>query len=154
VLSDSRGTLIISDSSRDPLWLGWEGGSPPFTLTASSRGKLLVKSAICEKAADKACKREGIVDVNGAEGDIELSLASSDGKSWTHEIKRNPIAWTGDLADVSAAGKLGRFLRATDLLDRGHGQYVLESARELAAIAPSFPPARILLDQIRDGKLP
>lgn len=154
VLPNASGGLIISESSADPLWLGWEGGAPPFTLTASSNGKVIAKSVVCAKVAEKACRREGTIDLNGASGDIEVMLDSADGTSWTGRIKRAPIAWTGQLADVSAAGNLGRFLRATDLLDRGHGEYVLESARELVPIAPNFPPARTLLDHIRDGKVP
>ena len=46
------------------------------------------------------------------------------------------------------------FLRATDLLDRKDGDYVLESARELNAISATYPPARTLLERIKDGRMP
>ncbi|MFA5955112.1 hypothetical protein [Hyphomicrobium sp.] len=154
VLPNLRRPLVISDASDKPLWLGWSGGIPPFTLTVAAQGKQLSQTVVCANTKPAECVREATIQIGRADGDIQLALTSGDHTTWTQMVARKPIAWKADLADVAPLGKLGPFLRATDLLDRGHGEFVLESARELAPVSSSYPPARSMLNQIRDGQIP
>ncbi|RUO99076.1 hypothetical protein [Hyphomicrobium sp.] len=154
VLPHVRRPLIISRDSAAPLWLGWSGGKPPFTLTATSNGKQVARVIVCPADSGKECNREAIFSLAGAPDELELSLESSDGAIWKKQVIKQPVTWKGELADVTQLGKLGPFLRATDLLDRGHGEYVLESARELNSATTTYAPARTLLKQIREGQVP
>jgi hypothetical protein len=154
VLPNVRRPLVISDASDKPLWLGWRGGAPPFTLTVAAQGKQLSQTVVCANTKPADCVREATIQIGQADGDIQLALTAGDKATWTQLVARKPIAWKADLADVAPLGKLGPFLRATDLLDRGHGEFVLESARELAPVASTYPPARSMLNQIRDGQIP
>jgi hypothetical protein len=155
VLPNYRGKLFISDIGKEPLWIGWKGGTPPFTLIAQSPGKTVVKSVVCDGVAEEKCVREGTLDLGGDAGEaVQVTINSSDGSSWTRSITRKSVTSPTDVADAAQLGDLGTFLLATELLDRGHGEFVLESARKLEAISKSYPPARVLLDMIRDGHVP
>lgn len=154
VLPNVRRPLIISDDSKTPLWLGWHGGKPPFTLTAAADGKQIAQVIVCPTGGAQDCNREATLPVGDAGREIELSVTGADGATWKKQIVRQPIAWRGELVDVGPLGRLGPFLRATDLLDRGHGEYVLESARLLNSASPPDPLSRTLLKQIRDGQIP
>lgn len=154
VLPNVRRPLIISDDGKTPLWLGWHGGKPPFTLTAASDGRQIAQVVVCPTGEPQNCNREATLPVGGAGREIELTVTAADGATWKKKIVRQPIAWKGELLDIEPLGKLGPFLRATDLLDRGHGEYVLESARLLNSASPPYAPARTLLRQIRDGEIP
>lgn len=154
VLPNVRRPLVISSGGATPLWLGWSGGKPPFTLTATSNGKRIAQVVVCPTVNAQDCDREAILPLADSGEEIELSVESADGAIWKKQVVKQPITWKGELADAAQLGKLGPFLRATDLLDRGHGEYVLESARELNSAAASYAPARTLLKQIRDGQVP
>ena len=147
--------LIISNRGTAPLWLGWRGGQPPFSVSATSGGKTLSQQSVCEQAAPPACVREALISAPAAGDDpLTIVVTSADGGSWSQTLTRRTIKPRAAAASADDLGNLGRLLEATELLDRGHGDYVLESARLLAEIAKDYPPARILLDRIRDGDVP
>lgn len=155
VLPRYGGKLLISDDGRRPLWLGWSGGTPPFKVRATNAGKVVAELQVCPGPADAACTREALLPGlgNGAEP-IELMVKDANELSWSATVARAAVEADGGEADTASLGELGSFLHATELLDRGRGEYVLESARELAAISHRYPAARALLDQIRDGQIP
>jgi hypothetical protein len=155
VLPNVHGGLVIADSEDKPLWIGWRGGTPPFRLSVAVPGKEAFVRMVCDGVAETACVRESLLEFGDQRAEsLQVSIFSSDGGLWTETIHRQPVKWAGDLSDTSELGSLGTYLRATELLDRGNGEFVLESARQLASIAHEYPPARVLLDQIREGSVP
>lgn len=156
VLPEMRGKLTISTAGAAPLWIGWAGGKPPFVVSVSAGERLVKEARVCEApVAATGCVREALLNGIG-DGDASLTLSVTDaaGASWKAILVRSAIARAGDGGDAKDLGKLRVFLDAVALLDRGRGDYVLESARELSAIAGSYKPARELLDLIRMGQVP
>lgn len=154
VLPHAGPALAISQTGTEPLWIAWTGGIAPFTVSLAAAGQPPSDVKVCGDGVEKTCKREAAVAVPAGDQPFTLTVKSSDGAAWTKKVDRVAIAWEGELADVGKLGELGIFLRATELLDRNSGEYVLESARELAGIAPDYPPARTLLNRIQAGSLP
>jgi hypothetical protein len=146
---------LISEDGRLPLWLGWTGGSPPFKVTATNAAKVVAELRVCPGAVAAACKREALVPGlgDGAQP-IQVMVKDANGLTWSAIIVRAAVETKLVEGDMPSLGELGSFLHATELLERGRGEYVLESARELAAISHRYPAARALLDRIRDGQVP
>jgi hypothetical protein len=155
VLPNVRAKLAISDKGNAPLWIGWTGGTAPFVVTLSKEDKKIGELRICDQAAQAGCMREATFENigDGAEA-LQLSVVSADGANWTRTLTRVPIAADAPGANASDLGKLATFLHGTGLLDKGHGDLILESARTFIQIAKTYPPARIMLDEIRDAKVP
>lgn len=148
-------TLTVSDDSKDPLWVGWTGGNPPFSVSIVQDGKVLQQVDVCKDGSEARCLREATLSaVSAATGTLTLSVRSSDGALWSRKVKKASIAADKKLASPDQLGSLGVFLRATELLDRDAGAYMLESARELATISSVYPPARTLLDNMKNGQVP
>jgi hypothetical protein len=153
VFPTAKGALTISGSSADPLWIGWNGGSPPFSVTLAMDGKILQSVDICKNGSDAACPRETqITTTHALPNSFMLSVTSADGASWSRKIEKAAIAPAPELG--SKLGELGVFLSATDLLNRDADKYVLETARRLASISSTYPPARTLLDKLKNGRAP
>ena len=152
---NGRTKLVVSDDGSKPLWIGWTGGKPPFDVLAKIAGKTIAERKVCSEGETPSCLREAMIEglTNDAEP-LSLSIVAVDGSTWSQSLARKPIIPVGNVASVANLGKLGVFIEATELLDRGHGEYVLESARMLASIAKDYHPARELLDHIRDGPVP
>jgi hypothetical protein len=150
-LPRTHGRLALSGSTQMPLWIGWTGGKPPFKVATLASGKTLGEVDVCADAA-VACVREATVPAS-VEGPITLQISTAENKSWSVVLeRRDTMSASGSIA--AAAGDLGQFLAAIDLLDEGRGEMVLESARILAAMQSRYPPARAVLDHIRDGVIP
>jgi hypothetical protein len=151
----ARETLTISEASKDPLWIGWKGGSPPFTVSVAQDGKILQEIEVCKNGSEAGCSREATLSaVATAPGPLTLFFRSSDGASWSRQVKKAAIASDKEFATPDQVGSLGVFLGATELLDRDANAYVLESARRLATISSVYPPARTLLDNLKSGRVP
>ncbi len=150
-----RGSLALSNQGPAPLWLGWTGGKPPFTASIAQAGKPVEEVAVCKDVPEEQCVREVLLG-NIKDGDeaIDITVRTAGGSTWTRKVVRTTLKRDEATADSTKLGNLGIFLNATALLDRGHGEYALESARELASIAHEYPPARVLLDHIREGRVP
>lgn len=154
VLPNVKGVLTLSADSKDPIWIGWNGGDPPFTVSVAHGANILREIQVCKGETDATCVREAILPIGTMDGNLTLSVSSADGGSWHKEIKRTSIAADDKLVKESELGSLGTFLRATELLDRNANEYVLESARMLATISSTYPPARTLLDNMKSGNVP
>jgi hypothetical protein len=155
IFPKARETLTISDNSKEPLWIGWMGGNPPFSVSITQDGKVLQQVDVCKDGSEAGCMREATLPaVASAAGPLTLSVRSSDGASWSRQVKRASIAADDKLATANQLGNLGVFLRATELLDRDADAYMLESARQLATISSVYPPARTLLDNMKNGQVP
>ena len=154
-LPNHRGKLIISDDDNLPLWIGWSGGMPPFTVSVGPSGEAAANTVICESTPQETCVREAELNLKASGSKaIQLTVKSANGMSWTETVERAPLPSTPAFSEGRQLEKLGPFLNATELLDKGRGTYVLESARELAAIARDYPAARTILDNIREGQIP
>jgi hypothetical protein len=155
VLPNVRAKLMISDKGNVPLWIGWTGGKAPFVVTLSTGGKKIGETRLCDHGPDQDCSRE-VTFENVDEGPdaLQLSVASADGASWSQALARTAVVSDAVASNGAELGQLGLFLQGTELLEKGHGEFVLESARKFSSIAKDYPPARVLLDYIRDGKIP
>ena len=155
VLPGVRAKLTISDKGNAPLWIGWSGGKAPFVVTLSKDDKKISELHICEHSAEADCIHEAVFQNigDGAEP-LQLSVVSAQGASWSRTLSRTPIVTDATGPNGSDLGKLAIFLRGTELLDKGRGDFILESARTFVEIAKSYPPARVMLDEIREGKVP
>lgn len=144
-----KGPTRLEISTADgPVWVGWQSGKAPFVVTASVQGKVLAEAEVCKNPSEP-CPHEATLTGIGAGADaVEIKVASANGKSWSGKLERK------ELAPAADAGNLTRFLRGTELLDKGRGNLVLESAREFVAIEKQYPPARALLDLIKKGEVP
>jgi hypothetical protein len=153
VLPGAQGKLIISTRADPPVWIGWTDGEAPFKVSLSNQGKVIAQVVICADVnSTDDCAREALLSNLPTGSDpIELKVTASDRQNWTATLSREADATASDKNDL---GDLGTFLAAVDLLDRGHGEYALESARTLASIRGQYPPARALLERIRKGEIP
>lgn len=155
VMPRLRGQLLLWDRGGLPLWIGWSGGKPPFKVIATEDGAPQAEVVVCKDVREDACVREAEIQIAGSGASpIQLTVKSANGMSWTNTIERRPAPADANSAKDADLGKLGSFLRAAELLDKGQGEYTLESARELAAISKDYPAARAILNRIRDGEMP
>ncbi len=155
VLPNVRAKLTISDKGNAPLWIGWTGGKAPFVVTLSEGAKKIGEFRICVQGVEADCKREAIFQNIGDSAEpLQLFVVAADGASWSRTLTRATIATDPTGGNGSELGHLATFLQGTELLGKGHGDFILESARKFLSIAKAYPPALIMLDEIRDGKVP
>ena len=154
VLNSVRDPLKFS-SSGGPLWVGWSGGQAPFKVVIETAGQDLAAMAVCDHIGSVDCVREATLSPAGnLPATFTMKITDATGAV----VVRHGVVASGEAGSPgpnSSPRDVDQFSAIVAMVDRGGGRaWALEAARRLVPPQAKFPPARAMLDGLRDGLLP
>ncbi len=123
-----------------PLYLAWEGGEAPYTLTIKSAGKaVLILKGLQEK-------RIKTPELSLAEGNYDLQIKDADNRktNYIFSVVKSKPAYPKALLETSVPESTRLTAQATWLAAQKKKKWVFEAYQQIAALAERYPAARVV----------